>query len=245
MNQRCSNKNCSRLILFVLATALAGCAGSNKVDLVAPTMLEESVGTTNSLSQTNPDVASLLGSIQQANFLVTDGKHAHETWQFTSQLQDDGSILQLFHGQHNSRIKIQDGNFVTLFEENDFSQNAKVVYDPPIITIPADLTIQLHKPTTHRMTVYTLDGKSKRDQGICTVELDVLGMQKITTPAGVFDAMVIKENRQLKLGLVKGSVTIYNAYAPKVGLIGHRVETDLITLGFIPLKKLLELKRLK
>ena len=221
-----------------------GCSSANKVQQAPPSMAGTPVQAANIFSQTSLNATSLLGKMpQQVTFVVTDGKYTNEQWQFTSHSQKENQIVQEFKDQHRTRIQINDDKSAALIEENDFSQNAKVLYDPPIIVIPNDLSIKTHEPTTHQMTVMSIDGKSKRDQGTCTVELQIMGMQKITTPDGQYNAMLIKESRQLKLGLAQGSVTIYNAYAPKVGLIGHRVETNLVTLGFIPLNNTLELKR--
>jgi hypothetical protein len=192
-----------------------------------------------------PDTSALLGPmVESIPFAVTDGKFKGKQWTYSHRKgASDKEHLMIFVDQHRSVLNVNDDGRVLLSTEDDYGQQVKVVYDPPLEVIPADMLNHEPKAITSSMTVYNLDGQSQRDKGACQVSVQILGKQTITTPAGTFEAIMFKTTRQLKLALASGTVTIYDAYAPKKGLVSHRVEQKLITMGFIPLNSVLEVQR--
>jgi hypothetical protein len=83
------------------------------------------------------------------------------------------------------------------------------------------------------MLVHRLVDGSLRDKGQCTYRVELLGWQFLTTPAGAFEARVIRTTRQIKLRFAKVTVVVLDAYSPDGGQVAQRVDQTIRTLGLI------------
>ncbi|MBL4701104.1 MAG: hypothetical protein JKX85_07585 [Phycisphaeraceae bacterium] len=190
-------------------------------------------------------VKALLGPlVNNQPFNVTRGLLAGKQWKmFHVQGESVDEHIVRFEDQGLSHLKVNRDQSVVVLAEEDYVHWAKVVYDPPIMVIPADLVHHQPQVMTSKMTVYSLRTKAQRDKGTCTVRVEVLGKQRLHLSGRVYHAIVIKTTRELKLGLAQGTVTIYDYYAPSVGLVAYRIERKLITMGFIPMNSVIEVQR--
>lgn len=232
-----------RFGVLLLVVLLTGCA-SQRADSSARPVDQFGVDPFTPVKKL-PDPQQLLGPMTKAQpFDVVQGSQKGRQWIYSHTPGDaKGQQLLTFAGQHQSLLKPDvDGNMRLLWEI-DYAHQVKVVYDPPIMLIPARLDAISDKPEQHKMVCYSLDGKSTRDKGTCDVTMQVLGKQTLHTSAGKFTPIVFKTTRQLDLGLAKGTVTIFDAYVPGKGLVAHRVVRKLATMGFIPMNSTLEVQR--
>ena len=217
-----------------------GCSSQKSTGITVPLNAESFKSVTRSV-----DATALLGPfVRNEPFRVTAGLLTGKQWNFshTQGPMTDEHVL-LFDGQHRSLLKVNQDQTVLLLEEQDYIQQVKVVYNPPIKVIPSDLLHDKSQTLTSKMTVYSLNGKTQRDKGTCTVTLKVLGKQTLNTPAGKFEAIVIQTLRKLQLGLARGTVKTLDYYVPHVGLVAHKIQRKLITMGFIPMNSVTEVQR--
>lgn len=225
----------ARLIMLAAVTAIAtGCASTpatTTATVEPPQTLNTSAG---------PITSSRVMPARAATFAWKVIKGPHEGQTLEGGIESTGgstfrltvSDLRIVDMTHNDK-----GEWL-LPRECDLGEKVEVLYDPPLLMLPHTLsTTEPTQPATVKMTVRHLDGGGERDKGECTYTVALLGTQRVTTPAGVFDAYIVRTVRRLNLGLAKGTVTVDTAYAVERGIVIERVTENLKAVGFITMKK--------
>lgn len=137
---------------------------------------------------------------------------------------------------HTMVLKEDDGRLIMLSEE-DIAENVAIVYDPPFALLPAQVAMGEKVTGTTTMTVNHLSTGKRRDSGPCRYVVELLGMQKVATPAGVFDAYLFRTTREIDLSLAKVNLTIHTAHVADVGIVMTRVEQKTKAIGIFSMSK--------
>lgn len=145
---------------------------------------------------------------------------------------------------HTMVIKEDQGSLVMLSEE-DIAENVAIVYDPPFVLLPAKVAMGEKVIGTTTMTVNHLSTGKRRDSGHCRYVVELVGMQKIATPAGEFDAYLFKTTREIDLSLAKVNLTIHTAHVPEVGIVMTRVEQKTKAIGIFSMSRSEESRKAK
>lgn len=124
--------------------------------------------------------------------------------------------------------------------EQDQSDRVFVSYEPAVGFIPAVLRMGRVTQGTSEMTIASLRTGEVRDTGRCDWHTDVLGQQRVRTPLGEFDAILIRGVRDVKLGLATVHVAVDEAYVPGVGLVWERIDRNVRILGLLPARQVEE-----
>lgn len=174
-------------------------------------------------------------SVKRA-YEFTLGKLAGQKLPHRRSILPDGKIIDLLEGHQSAEFVVDDA--VSLLAEDDYTSKVRVVYDPPMTILPAMLragetTEQLSESA---MTVTNLADGSPRDKGRCKYKVELLGRDNVVTPAGSFDAWIVRTTRHLTLQMASGTVVTHSAYVEGRGLIAEHVEQNLKMLGLIAIK---------
>jgi hypothetical protein len=129
-------------------------------------------------------------------------------------------------------IQEQDGSLLVKGED-DFGENIATRYDPPIPVFPAKISESTIAKGKCSMRVVGLNDGLPRDSGTCEYETTLLGMKKIKTPGGTFDAYFIRTVRHMKLRFATAVITVVEAYVPDHGLVSEHVHRKSRMLGLI------------
>ncbi len=209
-------------ILLLLAGFLSGCHGQPIVNDQAKPLHPV---------KSTLQAANLFTPIEGKRiFTVTEGSHQGQTWHLQDSTPKDHAWQSLMTGQFVIYYRLtSDGNIV-IEQEDDFESAAQVVYDPPMVMLPAYLATHVPKWTTVKMTVTTLNGKMVRDQGHCRYQVQVLGRDD--------RGVVIRMTRELQLRFAQGRVTLDYVFKEGLGLIAQRTEKNLTILGILPQKSI-------
>lgn len=124
--------------------------------------------------------------------------------------------------------------------EQDQTDRVFVSYEPAVGFMPAKLKMGRVTRGTSEMTIASLRTGEVRDTGRCDWYTDVLGQQRVRTPLGEFDAILIRGVREVKLGLATVHVVVDEAYAPGVGLVWERIDRNVRILGLLPARQVEE-----
>lgn len=166
----------------------------------------------------------------------TVGKLAGQKLPHRRSILPDGKVIDLLEGHQSAEFVVNDA--VNLLADDDYASKVRVVYEPAMVVMPARLragetTEQLSESS---MTVTNLADGSPRDKGRCKYKVELLGKARVVTPAGSFDAWIVRTTRHLTLQMANGTVVTHSAYVEGRGLIAEHVEQNLKMLGLIAVK---------
>jgi len=171
----------------------------------------------------------------RAALRFTRGPHQDETVEMTVSAEDEGWSRTL-EGLRTTHFA-QDDEGLRVRGEDDFEQKVRVTYQPPLLVLPPTLESASKAQAESRMTVTDLEGKNVRDKGHCRVEIELLGRQRVATPAGFFDAVIIRTTRTIDLGLADAEVVITAGYVPERGLVAEHIARTTRPLGLFTSKR--------
>lgn len=125
--------------------------------------------------------------------------------------------------------------------EHDLRNRVTVAYDPPIPLLPARLGSG--QPTSGEAEVHVINASnnSTRDRGICRYTVALAGLQRVETPAGAFDAYIVKTCRELHLNLARAEVTWWSAYVPGRGLVAHHQVEEVRAMNLFSTRRVFDL----
>ncbi len=175
---------------------------------------------------------------RQGVYRITKGPDAGKDLNFDLQQVEDGQWRLTYEGLQATYFKASpQGLLIT--REDDFGEKVQVTYDPAINCLPLGLSKDTPFQGKTRMTVRGPNGET-RDSGSCDYTVTLLGKQRVTTPAGGFDAVVIRNIRTLDLAMADVVVDITSAYAAPQGEVIEHVDQKTQALGLFGLNKLSE-----
>ncbi len=173
---------------------------------------------------------------RESTVTYVEGTHKGQTIAVTMTAAEDGAWKENYEGIRAMVMKEVDGQIVLLAEE-DVAENVAITYDPPLMLLPKRVAMDEKVEGDSAMTVNHLKTGKNRDSGKCHYETRLLGMQKVQTPAGEFDAYIFETIRTIDLSLAKVKVTIQTAHVAGKGIVMTRVDRKTRAIGFINLSK--------
>jgi hypothetical protein len=132
------------------------------------------------------------------------------------------------------------GGGVLILSEVEEAEARRVVYDPPMPMLPAELWMGRPIEFTSNVGVYNHETGVLESTGTCTATYRLLG-KKTLSPGGLLPgdapaevAYIVRVDRQYKLPLVVVDMKIITAYAPGQGPIAAKTVRIVRLLGLIP-----------
>ena len=117
-------------------------------------------------------------------------------------------------------IKQMTDGSLTFVTEEDFEQGVITRYEPPEPDLLTGLAPGDSRSSSVGVQVSDLSDPSEVSHtGTLAVTYSYLGAYKVTTPAGVYDAALIKWAYKGEVGPAKVDDTQYRLFAPKVGMV--------------------------
>lgn len=168
---------------------------------------------------------------QSTHFLYTLGPHHGQRVLYELAPQADHWLATV--AERSSGRIFRDDVGLTMDREIDFKEQVKVVYDPPLLLLPAQLSMNQPIVTTCRMQVRNLQNGEIKTEGTCETQIELLGQAEIETPAGVMEAHLVRTRRKLALSLAQVRVQIIEAYVEGQGLVARRIDRKTKALGLL------------
>lgn len=121
------------------------------------------------------------------------------------------------------QLRIADDGGIHLLSEEEIAEAVIVEYDPPLVLVPARLTMNRPLERKTYMKVKNRTDQSLRDEGWCTYKIELVGQWSVTTPTGTFNAFVLQTERQIDLRLAEVQVRAISSYAPGIGQVAEEI----------------------
>lgn len=221
------------LLLVVLLALLAGCGAKPSGKTPAVPDAEKAAQSDGVIRSDAPAIEGLrLNPLKprSGEVVYTTGHRKGTMASTTLSPLAAGTWKDVTANIHTMVIKDDGGNLIML-SEDDVTENVAIRYDPPFVLIPKHVAMGEKVIGTTKMTLNHLSTGSPRDSGTCRYVVELLGMQKIATPAGEFDAYLFKTIREIDLSLAKVNITIHTAHVPDVGIVMTRIEQKTKAIG--------------
>jgi len=90
--------------------------------------------------------------------------------------------------------------------------------------------------------VINASNSSTRDRGTCRYTVALAGRQRVKTPAGAFDAYIVKTCRELHMNLARAKVIWWSAYAPGRGLVAHHQIEEVWAMNLFPTRRIFDMR---
>lgn len=128
---------------------------------------------------------------------------------------------------------------VAIAREDDGPSGVRIVYDPPLLAGPAAMAVGESRTSRGQATVAALDTGRVRGEGSYRSTLEFVGVRRVETAAGAFDAAVLRNIRELDLGVARVRLTIETslADADAAGEVMERVSEETTALGLFTTRK--------
>jgi hypothetical protein len=135
-------------------------------------------------------------------------------------------------GKQVSHLGLTDDGDLLTSREDDMEEQVEVSYSPAL-TQPARMETGKAFTGKSQMTIRRMKDGSIRDQGECQYEVVLLGRQSVTTPAGPFDAYVVRTTRTLRLKLARVTVVSLDAFVDGKGSVVQNSTVTIRPLGLM------------
>lgn len=180
----------------------------------------------------------------KGRFLVIEGDNDGLKFSWTLKSSSDGWIYN-YQGLQKVWFIQDETGALYITREDDFEEEVRVVYEPAILALPALLNSQTAHEQKVEMTVTSLNGKEVRSRGPCYNSITLLGRQTISTPAGEFEAVVVRSKRRVQLPIAKVEIDILSAYVPGRGQVAERISQQIKALNFFDMEEVREIRLAK
>jgi hypothetical protein len=228
-------RQCGTIVFLVLAVATMRGCGPKPVDRVIPLPLGDAVtidrlaaglGTLEPRPFDQPPARLMPDTTVTGTFRSTDrGRETRVP--FSLSPHGDGWVLTV-EGLQATYLAINDRGDLVMPREDDFTENARVDYDPALVVVPAG---QTRYEGESRMTVRSLDGEQQRDRGTVEYLVETLGEHRLATPDGEHAAVIVRMSRLLRLSLAQVEVIGVDAYGEQAGPLAEHSERTVRALG--------------
>jgi len=148
----------------------------------------------------------------------------------TTEKTDEGWRIQFEKVRDLVVARTDKGEIVTR-SGTDHNEGMRFVYEPALLSLPAEITPGDEKSGEVRMTIRRTADGVQVNEGVCHWTFKAVGWKTIETPAGEFDAMVIERSRDIRMNMARVSLRITDAYAPGVGLIESTLHRRTVAMG--------------
>lgn len=140
------------------------------------------------------------------------------------------------------KMSVTDTGAVLTHFDVDFASKVRVVYQPPITVAPARLVMGAPFEGESNVEIRNLHDGSLRTMGKCLYRVELIGRQLVQTPAGRFDAFIVRTRRHMQLTLADAIVTSIDAYVPERAQVAHRLDKQVRFLGLLPTRSVREMR---
>ncbi len=163
-------------------------------------------------------------------YLVTEGVEKGIQVPFTLEPHGEKWILTQ-HGLARHELHRDHQGNLLIDREADLRQDRHIDYVSPVMLLPAtvDRTTALTGKT--RVIVRNTRTRSVKYRGICTWQLDFIGVGPIETPGGTVPVYRLRAKREIRLPLAQISMTIDFEYVRGTGMVATGVDQVVHALG--------------
>ncbi len=139
-------------------------------------------------------------------------------------------------------IVVDGDGALTTAEEHDLRNRVIVRYNPPLVLLPGRLVLNEAASGQSQVHVTNQKNDATRDRGTCRYDVVLAGRQRVETPAGAFDAYIVKTTRVLDLNLAHATVTWWSAYVPRKGLVAQYQTEEVRIMKLFPTTRTIDLR---
>jgi len=166
----------------------------------------------------------------EARFVVTAGKDKGRVINATLERDDEGWRLDMGKMKDRRLRAAKDGAVTMPWTEVEDSDST-LRFSPAAQVLPAKLTKGKAVKTDGRVRISNIAGDRNKASGKFERTVTLIGRQRVTTPAGAFDAHNVRAVEKFDLGLADVLVTTDTHYAPGTGIVRQHVVSKVTKLG--------------
>ena len=134
--------------------------------------------------------------------------------------------------QRRQTFAVRDDGAVVLVEEVNHAEGVEVVFDPPLVVLPARLEVGAAIECEGRMTVHPLGDRSRvRAKGTYTETGRCEGAVTVRTPAGEFVAWKLVSELRAELGPSRVQNETELWISPRAGIVAERRRERTLVFG--------------
>jgi hypothetical protein len=131
-------------------------------------------------------------------------------------------------------VLLDDGS-VAIAEDIVHDEQVEVVFDPPMVVMPAELAAGTFQQTV-QMLVHPLGNRARsKGKGPVRQSIQLLGGETIQTPAGTVEAVHIRQEFVASLNPAEVTNTTDQWFVPRIGLVAEKRSERTLVLG-VPLR---------
>ena len=176
-------------------------------------------------------------------YLVTEGPEKGTQVPFTFEQHGDQWILIQHELARHELRRDHEGNLL-IDREIDLREDREIDYVSPVMLLPATVDRNTSLTGNARVIVRSTRARSVKYRGVCSWQLDFIGVGSVETPAGTFPAYRLRATREIHLSLAQISMTIDFEYARGQGMIATGVDQVIRSLGLFTNRDAWRLERL-
>lgn len=166
-------------------------------------------------------------------FMLKVGKKPDREIDFHFDAEQNDLWAYTLADKHVTYYKAGKDGGIVIPRELDSNEHVEITYTPAFQMLPANWADSPVYDGTCTMVVKNSKTGLVREKGTCVYRVELLGKQKIHTPAGDFEACLVRETRHIRLNLAKSDVMSLTWYVPGQGEVADHTETTTKALGII------------
>ena len=170
-------------------------------------------------------------------YWVKSGRKPEGEVAYRLEMGDDGQWSMTLNDMHMTYLRRRKDGATMVPREDDLGEHIEIDYEPVMQLVPGTWENGPVVEGTATMTVKNIRTGLVREKGTCVYRIELVGKQKVHTPAGDFEALVVRQTRHIRLSLAKSDVVMTSWYAPGRGAVAEHIETTTKAFGFIGGKK--------
>lgn len=176
-------------------------------------------------------------------YLVTEGAEKGIQVPFILEPHGDQWILTKQGLARHELHRDHQGNLL-IDRETDLRQDRQIDYVSPVMFLPATVNRKASLTGKTRVIVSNLRTRSVKYRGICTWQLDFIGVGPIETPSGTVPVYRLRAKREIRLPLAQISMKIDFEYIRGTGLVATGVDQVVHALGLFTDREVWRLEQL-
>ena len=181
--------------------------------------------------------------VRHGVYLVTEGPIRGRQVPFTFEPHGDHWVLTKQEVARHELHRDRQGNLL-IDRETDLREDRRIDYVSPIMLVPAMVDRATSLTGKTRVTVRSTRTPSVTYRGVCTWQLDFLGVDPVETPAGLRPVYRLRATREIRLPLAQISMTIDFEYVRGTGMVATDVDQVVHSLGLFTHRDIWRLEQL-
>ena len=176
-------------------------------------------------------------------YLVTEGADKGLQVPFTLEQHGEKWILTKQGLARHELHRDRQGNLL-IDRETDLRQDRHIEYVSPVMLLPATVNRKTSLTGKTRVIVGNLRTRFVKYRGLCTWQLDFIGVGPIETPGGTVPVYRLRAKREIRLPLAQISMTIDFEYVRGTGMVATGVDQVVHSLGLFTDREVWRLEQL-